>query len=201
MPDRDRGQRNRSQCRGVNEGMDRRAIGLICAIAGLVTVAGCTPASHGAQASPNPARWAIHVPPGWHMLRFGGSNSGARSAGVQLSNVRLPDPVLLPRTPAEVNSEALPAGGVGLVIATATGHIPAYAKVALPPLPPPWPDGSRGWLLASAPAHSPIYEWLWFRIGATTYVADAAIGWKASKAAQQALGLIVGSIKPGPARS
>lgn len=115
-----------------------------------------------------------------------------------LSNVRFPAPVLLPRTPAEVNSEALPAGGVGLVIATATGRIPAYAKVALPP---PWPGGSRGWLLVSAPAHSPVYEWLWFRIGATTYVADVAIGWKASRVAQQALGPIVHSINPGPAPS
>jgi hypothetical protein len=179
--------------------MDRRAIALICVIAGLVT--GCAAAGDGAQASRNPARWAIYVPPGWHVVRFSESKSGVRSAGVQLSNVRLRAPVLLPGTPAEVNGEALPPRGVGVVISTATGRSPAHVTVAAPPLPLPWPDGhAYGWLLGSSPARSPIGEWLWFRIGGTLYVAAVTIGWKASRAAQQALGPIVRSIKPEPAR-
>jgi hypothetical protein len=117
----------------------------------------------------------------------------------------LPAPVLLPGTPAEVNGKALPPGGVGLVISTVTGRSPANITVAAPPLPLPWPDGShagsQGWLLGSSPARSPIGEWLWFRIGGILYVAAIAIGWKASMAAQEALGPIVRSIKPEPASS
>jgi hypothetical protein len=41
--------------------------------------------------------------------------------------------------------------------------------MAPPPL--PWPDGSHGWLLGSSPARSPVFEWLWFRIGGTMYAA------------------------------
>jgi hypothetical protein len=93
----------------------------------------------------------------------------------------------------------LPPRGVGLVIATATGRRPAHVKVAAPPLPLPWPDGSHGWLLGSSPARSPVFEWLWFRIGGTMYAAAVTIGWKASRAAQKALGPIVRSIKPEPA--
>jgi hypothetical protein len=174
-----------------------RAIGLICVIAGLM--AGCAPADPGAQASRNPARWAIFVPPGWHVVRFSDSRSGAGPAGIQLSSVRLPAPALLPGTPVEVNGEVLPPRGVGLVIATATGRSPAHVKVVAPPLPLPWPDGSHGWLLGSSPARSPVFEWLWFRIDGTMYAAAVTIGWKASRTAQKALGPIVRSIKPEPA--
>lgn len=178
--------------------MDRRAIALIFVIAGLA--AGCAAPGDGAHASGSPARWAIYVPPGWHVVRFSDATSGVRSAGIQLSNVLLPAPVLAPRTPAEVNGDALPPRGVGVVISTATGRSPANVTVAAPPLPLPWPlpqqHGSRGWLLGSSPARSPIGEWLWFRVGGTLYVAAVTIGWKASNAAQQALGPIVRSIKP-----
>lgn len=65
------------------------------------------------------------------------------------------------------------------------------------PLPLPWPDGSHGgWLIGSSPAHSPVFETLWFRISDMVYVADAKIGWKATGPAQKALGRIVRSIKP-----
>lgn len=181
--------------------MYRRAIGLICVIAGLA--AGCAPANHGAQASRDPARWAIYVPPGWHVVRFSDSNSSVRSAGVQLSNVRLPAPVLQARTPAEVNGEALPPSGVGVVISIATGRSPI--SVVAPPLPLPWPDeshaGSQRWLLGSSPAGFPIGEWLWFRIGGTIYVAAITIGPQASSAAQKVLGPIIRSIKAEPAGS
>jgi hypothetical protein len=164
-------------------------------------VAGCIPAGHGTQASQNPARWAIYVPPGWHTVRFSDSKNDVRSAGIQLSNVRLPAPAPHAGNPVEINGEVLPPSGVGLVIATATGRTPAHVKVAAPPLPLPWPDGSHGWLLGSSPPHSPIYEWLWFRIGGVMHVAVVTIGWKASRAAQQALAPIVRSINPRPASS
>lgn len=157
------------------------------------------------QASQNSARWAIYVPKGWHVLRFSHPKSGVRSAGVQLSNVRLPPPAQLPGEPAEANAEALPPRGVGLVIATAIGGSPAHVKVAAPPLPLPWPlpspRGSQGWLIGSSPTRGPVFEWLWFRIGGTMYVAALTIGWKVSRADQKALGLIVRSIKSKAARS
>jgi hypothetical protein len=174
--------------------MNRRPIGLIRVVAALV--AGCTPAGAGQPASRDPARWAIFVPPGWHVLRFSDSKGGVRTAGIELSNVRLPAPVLVPRTPAEVNGEALPPDGVGLVISTAIGLSPGRLRPVRPPLPLPWPDGSHGWLLGSSTGGSPVSEWLWFRIGRTRYVAAAAIGSEASKAATKALGPIVRSIKP-----
>jgi len=179
--------------------MYRRAIGLICVIAGLV--AGCAPARHGTLASRNPGRWAIYVPPGWHVVRFSDSKNGVRSAGIQLSNVRLPAPALLPGTPIEINGKVLPHRGVGLVIATAAGLGPVHGQVAVPPLPLPWPYPSHEWLLGSPPLGTPVYEWLWFRTGGSMYVAVVTVGTKASMAAQKALGPIVRSIKPEPASS
>jgi hypothetical protein len=177
--------------------MSRRAFGLICVITALVV--GCTPAGHQAQVSRSHARWAIYVPPGWHALRFNASGDGARLAGIQVSNVRLPAPASRDGSPAEINAAALPPSGVGLVIATAVGRTPANVKVAARPLPLPWPDGSRGWLLSSSPRSSPVYEWLWFRIGGVMHVAVVTIGPKASRVAQQALAPIVRSINGMPA--
>lgn len=158
-------------------------------------------ASHGGQTYHDSAGWTIYVPPGWHALRFSDSNGGVRSAGIQLSNVRLPAPALPPGTglAIEVNGQVLPPRGVGLVIATDANHSLARYKVAVPPLPLPWPDGSRGWILASAPPRSPIYQWLRFRVHGAMFAASAVIGWKASRSAQKALGRIVRSIKPTPA--
>jgi len=177
--------------------MCRPAIGLICVIAALM--AGCTSASHGTQAARNPARWAINVPPGWHIVRFSDSKNGVRAAGIQISNVRLPAPALLPGTPVEINGKVLPPRGVGLVIATAAGLGPVHGQVAGLPLPLPWPYPSHEWLLGSPPLGTPVYEWLWFRTGGTMYVAVVTIGTKASMAVQRALGPIVRSVKPEPA--
>ena len=91
----------------------------------------------------------------------------------------------------------LPPRGVGLIVATDTDRKLAHGHVAVLPLPLPWPDGSGGgWSLGSSLAHSPVFEMLWFRVGHATYVVDAKIGWKATGAAQKALGQIVRSIKP-----
>ncbi|HKF34600.1 MAG TPA: hypothetical protein VKB37_19740, partial [Jatrophihabitantaceae bacterium] len=45
------------------------------------------------------AGWTIEVPPGWHAVRFSDSKDGITSAGVQLSNIQLPPPVLRPGYP------------------------------------------------------------------------------------------------------
>lgn len=147
------------------------------------------------------AKLTFQVPAGWHAVRFSKAKGGVRAAGIQFSNVTLPAPRLLPGFPIQVNSEVLPPRGVGLIIATDTDHRLSRGEVAVPPLPLPWPDGSRGWLLGSSPARSPVFETLWFRLGRTTYVATAKIGWKATHAAQKALGQIVRSIKSAQAAS
>lgn len=186
--------------------MRRMGIGLMCVIS-LFAVA-CTAGGgaavltgHQAQTNRDPARWHIYVPPGWHVVRFSDAKGGVRSAGIQLSNVRLPAPTLHPgtRLPIQVNGEVLPSRGVGLIVATDTDPSLSHGKESVPPLPLPWPDGSggsRGWIIASAPPRAPVFEWLWLRAGGTTYVAAVAIGWKASRADQRALAPIVRSIKP-----
>ncbi len=178
--------------------MRRVAISLVCLLAVACASGGGTAALIGGQAQPrlDPARWPVYVPPGWHLVRFSEAKGRVRAAGIQLSNVRLPPPKLLPGTPVEVNGQVLPARGVGLVIATATERSFSHGIVVRPLLPVPWPDGSHDWTLASSLPGSPIYEWLWFREYGTTYIAAIAIGSKASRAAQKALGPIIGSIKP-----
>ncbi len=47
--------------------------------------------------------WTVDVPAGWHAVRFSVSTGGAASAGVQLSNVRLPAPSVIPGYPVQVN--------------------------------------------------------------------------------------------------
>jgi hypothetical protein len=154
-------------------------------------------ASHAGRTYLDNAGWTIHVPPGWHAVRFSDSKGGVRSAGIQLSNVRLPAPTLLPGYAIQVNGEVLPPRGVGLIIATDTDRRLPHGNVAEPPLPLPWPDGSHGgWLIGSAPPRSPILETLWFRVSHTTYIAAATIGWQASGADQKALGQIIRAIKP-----
>jgi hypothetical protein len=141
-----------------------------------------------------------------HAARFpvaGRADAGARSGSLRGRSDQLnrddqsrQAPRLLPGYPVQVNGEVLPPRGIGLIVATDTDRKLLHGKVAVPPLPPPWPDGSHGgWLIGSSPAHSPVFETLWFRVSDTMYVADAKIGWKATGAAQKALGRIIRSIK------
>src|SRR6266700_4941132 len=70
--------------------------------------------SHHGQTYRDSAGWVIEVPPGWHAVRFSDSKDVITSAGVQLSNVQLPPPTLVPGFPIQVNGSVLPARGVGL---------------------------------------------------------------------------------------
>lgn len=74
----------------------RVAIGLVCVLAVACTAGGGTAALTRDQAPPSrdPARWAIYVPPGWHVVRFSEAKGRVRATGVQLSSVRLPIPKL-----------------------------------------------------------------------------------------------------------
>jgi hypothetical protein len=178
-------------------------IGLIPVLAATACAGGvagsAVTVSHASQDHPGIAGWRVYVPPGWHAVRFSDSTGGVRSAGIQISNVALPAPRLLPGYPIQVNAAVLAPRGVGLIIATDSDRDLPRSTVVAPPLPLPWPDGSRGWTVASMPAPSPVFETLWFRVSHTMYIAAAKVGRKASKADQKALGQIVRSIRPSQA--
>lgn len=148
------------------------------------------------------AGWTIEVPPGWHAVRFSDSRDGIGSAGVQLSNVRLPPPTLVPGFPIQVNGGVLPARGVGLIIASDTDPKLPAGPVAVPPLPAPdAPNGWRYWNAGSASAGfagaegSPYIETLWFRVNGATFIACAKFGPKAANGDLKAVAAIVQSLR------
>jgi hypothetical protein len=152
----------------------------------------------------SPARWPLHVPAGWHVLRFTYTQGGVRSTGIQLSSVSLPRPVILPRKGStfEISGAVLPARDVGLVITRDFNHAMAQEKAEVPPLPLPWLDSAPhqdAWLLGSSPSRDtppPVFEWLKFRVNGATYVAAVTIGGKATRDATKALSSVIRSIKP-----
>jgi hypothetical protein len=169
----------------------------------VITAAGCgagggitLTASHQGRTYRDAAGWTIEIPRGWHAVRFSDSTDGITSAGVQLSNVRLPPPALVPGFPIQVNGSVLPAHGVGLVIATDTDPRLSRGPVAVPPLPArSAPNAWRYWGGGSASAESPYIETLWFRIHTTTFIACAKIGPKATNAELKAVDTIIKSLR------
>jgi hypothetical protein len=159
-----------------------------CGAAGSSTVA----ASHLRQTYRDRAGWTIEVPPGWHAVRFSDAKDGITSAGVQLSNVQLPPPTLIPGYPIQVNSQVLPGRGVGLIIATDTDPSLSRDYVAVPPLPAPT---GRYWTTGSAPAGAAYIQTLWFRVNNTTFIACAKIGPKATSGDRQAIAAIIRSLR------
>src|ERR1700683_3948932 len=93
-----------------------------------VACAGGGPAPSGVSVLPHhagtiyhdAAGWEIRVPPACHILPFRSSAGRANAAGVQLSNVKLPAPSILPSFPIQASAKALPAAGIALIIATDT---------------------------------------------------------------------------------
>jgi hypothetical protein len=136
--------------------------------------------------------WSITVPAGWRAVHFSDSKNGVTSAGVQLSNVRLPVPSLLPGYPIQVNGRVLPARGVGLIIATDTDPKLPHNQVAMLPL--TYPDG-RYWMAGSAPAGSSYMDVLWFRVHGMTFIATAKIGPRATKRSLKAVATAIRSLR------
>jgi len=151
--------------------------------------------SHQRQTYRDSAGWTIKVPPGWHTVQFSDSKDGITSAGVQLSNVKLPPPTLVPGFPIQVNGQVLPAHGVGLIIATDTDPKLSHGPMAVPPLPGPHaPNGWKYWNAGSAPADSPYIEILWFHAHSATFIACAKIGPRATSGDLKAVAAVVQSL-------
>ncbi len=169
----------------------------VLAVAGCGAVGGLTlTASHHARTYRDAAGWTIEVPPGWYTVRFSDSRDGITSAGVQISNVRLPPPALRPGYPIQVNGLVLPARGAGLIIATDTDPKLKPWAVAVPPLPAASaPDAWRYWGIGSAPANSSYPETLWFRWHGTICIANAKIGPKATAGDLTAVSAIIKSLR------
>jgi len=150
--------------------------------------------SHHGQMYRDSAGWTIEVLPGWHALRFSDSKDGITAAGVQLSNVKLPPPVLVRGAPIQT-SAVLPARGVGVVIATDTDPtVRSYGPIAVPPLPAfDAPNGWKYWSAGSAVAGNPDIEILRFRAHGATFTATAKIGVKAGNGGQKAVDAIIRS--------
>jgi hypothetical protein len=159
-----------------------------CGAAGSWTVA----ASHLGQTYRDRAGWTIEVPPGWHAVRFSDARDGITAAGVQLSNVQLPPPTLIPGYPIQVNTQVLPGRGVGLIIATDTDPSLSRGYVTAPPLPAP---SGQYWTTGSASAGAAYMQTLWFRVSDTTFIACAKIGPKAASGDLQAIAAIIRSLR------
>ena len=181
-------------------------IGLVPVIMAAACGAGggtASTASHPVHTYRDAAGWTIEIPPGWHAKRFSDAKDGITSAGVQLSNVRLPSPALAPGFPIQVNGRVLPARGVGLIIASDTDPKLTHGPVAVPPLPAPGaPNGWKYWNAGSASAAydskgngSPDIQMLWFRVNGATFIACAKTGPKAGRGDLKAIAAIVQSLR------
>ncbi len=170
---------------------------LICSLS-VITAGACGGASnigrvvdHAPRVYRDPAGWSVTAPSGWHLVRFHDSVPGIASAGVQISNVRLPPPPINPQYPMQVYDRMLTPRGVGLIIATDTDPTLTHAPVELPPLAPPGPR----WDVGSALAGSPTMELLWFRVNHRLFLADAKVGADASRAGLATLAWIIHSVR------
>lgn len=151
------------------------------------------PVSHDAQTYHDSAGWSIKVPPGWHAVPFRDSKDGITSAGLQLSNVQLPTPSLVPGYPIQVNNRVLPARGIGLIIATDTDRkLSHYVVVRRLPLPAP---NGRYWTIGSSLGGTPYMELLWFHAHGKTFIACAKVGPNVTRTDLKAVAAAVRSLR------
>jgi hypothetical protein len=141
----------------------RRAFSLLICSAAVLLVGGCGSAKTGrsvdyaAKVVVDSRGWLVDVPHGWHVIRFRDAQGGVSSAGLLISNVRLPRPTVEPGYPIQVNNNVLPPHGIGLVIATDTDPQLERSAPTRPPLP-----GPEKWLHGSASPGEPYMESVWF---------------------------------------
>lgn len=177
----------------------RRASIWVTGLMPVLAAAACTnsgpgtlPVSHHAQTYHDSAGWSVTVPPGWHAEHFSDSKNGIISAGVQLSNVRLPLPSLVPAYPIQVKDGVLPAHGIGLIIATDSDPRLSQGPVVTPPLPAP---NGRYWEIGSSPGGTPYLEDWWFHAHGMTFIACAKVGADITPSDLKTLATIIRSIR------
>jgi hypothetical protein len=164
----------------------------ILAIAACSTAAPETlPVRRHTQTYHDSGGWSVKVPPGWHAVPFTDSKDGITATGVQLSNVKLPRPSLIPGYSIQVNNRVLPTHGVGLIIATDPDPKLSHGAVSKPPLPAP---NGRYWMIGSTLGGSPYIETLWFRLNGKTFIACAKVGPHATKTDISAVAAIIRSL-------
>jgi hypothetical protein len=171
----------------------------ICAVGLIFALAACSaggtgslPVSDHVQVYRDSSGWSVKLPPGWHARQFSDTQNGVTSSGVQLSNVKLPLPSLIPGYPVQVNNKVLPGGGIGLIIATDPDPRLQRGAVQKPPLPAP--DG-RYWSTGSSPGGTPYMETLWFRTHGMTLIACAKIGPHVTRHDLRVVGSIIKSLR------
>ncbi len=136
--------------------------------------------------------WSIKVPPGWYARQFSDTANGITSSGVQLSNVKLPAPTLIPGYPVQVNARDLPGDGIGLIIATDPDPKLQRGPIQKPPLPAP---NGRYWAIGSSPGGAPYIETLWFRAHGMTLLACGKIGPQTTGRDLQVVASIIKSLR------
>ena len=148
--------------------------------------------SHHAGIYHDSTGWSIKVPAGWHALHFSDTRDGVKATGIQLSNVRLPLPSLIPGYPIQVNNRVLPGRGIGLIIATDPDPKLSRGPVGKPPLPAP---NGRYWSIGSSLAGVPYLETLWFRADGMTFIASAKIGSLVTSHQQRVVAAVIRSLR------
>jgi hypothetical protein len=195
---------------GVNDGAGRYCSGMAIIDRLVLAVAGCAcavviGACGSSESRPrivdassrtyhDAAGWSVRVPTGWRVARFVEHRRGASVSGAVFSNVKLPAPDFVPGYPIQINDYALPAQGIGLVIANDLLRSGEMQRLPSPPLPSPDSSGDR-WIFSSGPAPSAYLETLNFHRATKSFVASAKIGLRASRAQRSAMDSIITSLR------
>ena len=170
-----------------------------CLVGVCLSLAACTsggtgslPVSDRTQIYRDSSGWSVKVPAGWRARQFSATKNGITSHGVQLSNVKLPPPSLVPGYPVQVNGQVLPGNGIGLIIATDPDPKLQRGPVLRPPLPAP---NGRYWNIGSSPGGGPYIETLWFRVNGMTLIACAKIGAQITSHDREIVASIIRSLR------
>ncbi len=163
-------------------GWSRRGTRWLSAVLLVALLAGCTggglplsvPSGVRGGIYRDAAGWEIRVARGWRVVPFVSSAGGAKAAGAQISNVRLPPPTVRPGYPIQANDLVLPARGIALVIGTDQDpKVTRQIGLVSPPLSYP-----AGWLRGSSTGEDPSMDTIWFHAqpGGRVFIATVKIG-------------------------
>lgn len=143
----------------------------------------------------DPAGWMVTVPQGWQVIHFKETRTHVAIAGAEISNVRLPSPLVVPGYPLQVRGQDLPASGVGVIIGNAPQPAVPLSRLREPPLPPPSPGNGTGWVGVSNGGDSGLVSLLTFKLHGERFIATISGGSNPPRAAGAATGRIVRSLR------